>query len=164
MHRTISQYGRKLPSQSFKCNRCHTVVSFDPFFSKVKNRNHCPYCLWSKHVDLYKPGDRLSACKAAMQPVGLTLKRIFKKYGGLATGELMLIHRCVDCGKVSINRIAADDDPQTVLEIFFGSWGMNASASEMPGADDVHVLSCAEEELVRRRLFGTGAASLRGVY
>jgi hypothetical protein len=49
----------------------------------VRNRNHCPYCLWSRCLDLFRAGDRLSACKAPMQPVGLALKHTRKKYGRL---------------------------------------------------------------------------------
>ncbi|HEY5730867.1 MAG TPA: hypothetical protein VIS72_12500, partial [Anaerolineales bacterium] len=30
----------------------------------------------------------------------------------------MLIHECADCEYLSINRIAADDDPDTVMEVF----------------------------------------------
>ena len=154
MRATTSRYGRKYSLQDFACNRCHYSVNLDPCFSGVKSRNHCPYCLWSKHVDLYKPGDRLSACKATMQPVGLTLKREYKKYSGAGVGELMLIHRCVDCGKVSINRIAADDDPETILEVFSCSWEASVELMELPGSSEIHVLTIAEGEIVRSRLYG----------
>lgn len=52
-----------------------------------------------------------------MQPVGLTLKQTHKKYGPPAGGELMLIHLCIECGRVSINRIAADDDLELALDL-----------------------------------------------
>jgi hypothetical protein len=86
-------------------------VVADPFFSGVQHRNHCPYCLWSRHLDHEKAGDRLSACKAGMRPIGLTYKRTRKKYGD-QRGEMMLVHLCLDCGKVSLNRVAADDDSE----------------------------------------------------
>ena len=38
----------------FQCGHCRNFVNAEPFISGVKNRNHCPCCLWSKHVDLYK--------------------------------------------------------------------------------------------------------------
>ena len=38
-------------------------------------RNHCPFCLWSVHVDDARPGDRLSVCRGLMQPVELVSKR-----------------------------------------------------------------------------------------
>ncbi len=71
------------------------------------------------------PGDRLSACKAGMRPVGLALKRVNKKYGSPKAGELMLVHACSECGKVSLNRLAADDDPQAVLETFEASLALD---------------------------------------
>jgi hypothetical protein len=52
-----------------------------------------------------------------MAPVGLTLKRSRDKYAPDNHGELMLVHRCITCGELSINRIAADDDPEMLLAI-----------------------------------------------
>jgi len=46
-----------------------------------------------------------------MRPIGLTYKRTRKKYGD-QRGEMMLVHLCMDCGKVSLNRVAADDDSE----------------------------------------------------
>jgi len=31
--------------------------------------DHCPKCLWGKHVDEEVPGDRASMCKGLMQPI-----------------------------------------------------------------------------------------------
>jgi hypothetical protein len=103
---------------SFQCLHCHYHVSTEPFHAGVQNRNHCPFCLWSRHVDWKEAGDRLAVCRAEMQPVGLVVKMIRKKYAPANGGELMLVHLCRECGKVSINRLAADDDPEKVLEIF----------------------------------------------
>lgn len=38
----------------FKCSLCHGLASSEPVLSRVNNPNHCPYCLWSKHLDLYQ--------------------------------------------------------------------------------------------------------------
>ncbi|NMB88668.1 MAG: RNHCP domain-containing protein [Chloroflexi bacterium] len=103
---------------SFQCLHCGAWVALDPVFSGVQNRNHCPYCLWSRHLDLDTPGDRLSACKAPMQPVGLALKPSRQKYGPARGGELMLVHRCSQCDKLVFNRIAADDDVEGLLEVY----------------------------------------------
>jgi hypothetical protein len=105
----------------FKCGHCHALVSSAHFLSGVNNRNHCPYCLWSCHLDLFAAGDRLSACKGQMRPIGLTLKTGRNKYQRESGGELMLIHQCADCGTLSINRIAADDDAETILAVFASS-------------------------------------------
>lgn len=105
----------------FICKHCGHFVSSQILVSGVVNRNHCPYCLHSRHVDLYDPGDRLCACKALMKPVGLTLKHSRDKYAPDNHGELMLVHRCINCGDLSINRIAADDDPEMLLAILRNS-------------------------------------------
>jgi RNHCP domain-containing protein len=105
----------------FKCGHCRAMVSSARFLSGVNNRNHCPYCLWSCHLDLYAAGDRLSACKGQMKPIGLTRKLGRNKYRRESGSELMLIHQCIDCGDLSINRIAADDDAATILDVFQSS-------------------------------------------
>ncbi len=102
----------------FKCRHCGSYVSAAKLLAGVNNRNHCPYCLWSRHLDLFEAGDRLAACKAPMRPVGLTLKHSRNKYAHAASGELMLVHLCTDCSKISINRIAADDVPEMILDVF----------------------------------------------
>ena len=102
----------------FRCAYCHVLVSSAHLISGVNNRNHCPYCLWSCHLDIYAAGDRLSACKAPMRPIGLTMKTGRNKYRRDARGELMLIHQCTECRTLSINRIAADDDTETLIAVF----------------------------------------------
>lgn len=102
----------------FKCAHCGAFVSSAHQLSGVNHRNHCPYCLWSCHLDLYAAGDRLSACKAAMKPIGLTMKKDRNKYRLESRGELTLIHECVECMALSINRIAADDDAETMIAVF----------------------------------------------
>jgi DNA-directed RNA polymerase subunit RPC12/RpoP len=101
----------------FRCIHCREYVSTVRLLSGVGNRNHCPYCLHSRHLDWQQAGDRLAACKGSMQPVGLVFKHRCKRYG-LAQGELMIVHRCIECGKLSINRIAADDNSDQLLVIF----------------------------------------------
>jgi hypothetical protein len=102
----------------FDCRHCGLPVSSLPLISGVRNRNHCPFCLWSLHLDWWTPGDRLSACKSPMRPLGLTVKLSRKKYAAPQSGELMLIHQCQDCGGFSINRLAADDDAETLQALF----------------------------------------------
>ena len=109
---------RSASFEDFKCAHCHVLVSCAHVLSGVDNRNHCPYCLWSRHLDLYVAGDRLCACKAPMKPIGLTLKKSRNKYQREGRGELMLIHECMECKSLSINCIAADDDAETLMAVF----------------------------------------------
>jgi hypothetical protein len=132
-------------------------VTAERWASGVNNRNHCPYCLWSRHVDLNEAGDRLSACKAEMQPMGLTVKQVKKKYARPDSGELMLIHECVDCGKVSINRIAADDIPERVMEVFDVSLKMPADLRQKLESEGIRVLSEPDRKIVREQLYGRGS-------
>lgn len=99
----------------FTCLNCGFQVLSAVTFSGVMNRNHCPFCLWSRHLDHWQAGDRLSACKMPMQPIALTFKKSRKKYGTVR-GELMIIHQCQACAAISINRIAADDRCDVLLD------------------------------------------------
>ena len=115
----------------FECGQCRLRVSAEPRLSGVQNRNHCPYCLWSKHVDLREAGDRLCACKGLMRPVGLALKRTKKKYAAAgARGELLLAHQCAACGAVSLNRVAADDSPARLREVWEASLARRPEVGE----------------------------------
>ena len=73
------------------------------------NRNHCPYCLTSLHLDV-APGDRAADCGGRMEAVAVWVRR---------DGEWALIHRCARCGALSSNRIAADDNPLLLMSLLF---------------------------------------------
>ncbi len=141
-------------SGDFVCLACGMFVSAGEMLSGVRNRNHCPYSLASRHMDQFEPGDRLSACKASMRAVGLTLKRVNKKYVGHSLGELMLVHLCDGCGKVSINRIAADDLAEAILSVLDHSARLDSAVRDLLAQAEVALLSPAQADLVRRCLFG----------
>ena len=89
----------------FTCKNCgNTVV---PEGAGSDHRNHCPYCLFSLHLD-QEPGDRASDCHGRMEPIGVWVRK---------NGEWALIHRCTVCGKLDSNRVAADDNPMKLLSI-----------------------------------------------
>ena len=90
------------PESGFACVHCGAFV---PDVSPgTSQRNHCPRCLWSLHVDL-KPGDRQSLCRAEMEPAALWVS------GG---DELRIVHRCSGCGVLKPNRIAGDDSEEAL--------------------------------------------------
>ncbi len=148
-----AQSDRNAAANGFTCAHCHAFVYTETGLSGVQNRNHCPYCLWSRHLDLYAAGDRLSACKALMQPIGLTIKFTRKKYGP-NRGELMLVHACMECKALSINRIAADDDPQELFAVFEASFLMDTSRRNRLCARNICVLDAVDMDLVDVQLFG----------
>jgi DNA-directed RNA polymerase subunit RPC12/RpoP len=138
----------------FRCAHCQAYVTTDILLSGVQNRNHCPYCLWSRHLDQFEAGDRLAGCKAGMQPIGLTLKQARKKYAWAQPGELMLVHQCTGCGKLSINRIAADDDVETILAVFEQSCLLDRQRIAELETGDVMALGWDQLSSVNARLFG----------
>jgi hypothetical protein len=92
--------------EEFRCRHCRMMVGLVP--SGGRHRNHCPFCLHSRHVDERMPGDRLSPCGGTMAPIG---------YFTRPNGEYTLVHHCLDCGVKRQNRIAADDDFDLVLAL-----------------------------------------------
>ncbi|NDI34479.1 RNHCP domain-containing protein [Chengkuizengella sediminis] len=87
---------RKKENSGFSCGYCGSIVH--PL-SNGSFRNHCPVCLYSKHLD-DKPGDRNSDCKGLMQPIGI--KNNSRK-------GLQIIHKCTICDLEKVNKIADFD-------------------------------------------------------
>ena len=86
--------------EDFTCEQCG-------FFARGSGyTNHCPRCLWSKHVDV-NPGDRQATCQGLMEPVGVEQK----------SGEFVILHRCVKCGFERKNKVSEDDDFDTLIKL-----------------------------------------------
>ena len=79
--------------EDFVCGNCGQKVKGDGY------TNHCPQCLWSKHVDIH-PGDRANTCGGLMAPIAFRV----------AEGGYDLVQRCQICGLEKRNRTAAEDD------------------------------------------------------
>ena len=97
---------RTVRTGSFRCGHCGLDVSLDA--PGTAHRNHCPSCLWSRHVDDDIPGDRDADCGSSMEPIAITVR---------GDGEWVLIHRCTGCDEVHLNRTAADDNPLLLLRV-----------------------------------------------
>ena len=137
----------------FICSHCGIKVKNDSL-SGTKNRNHCPKCLFSLHVDDKKSGDRMSNCKGEMEPIGLTYKNEgVDKYGKARQGELMLIHQCTKCNKISINRIAGDDDAKEILKVYEQSKN-NTDLRQILAKQNIVLLSENDLAEVDKQLFG----------
>lgn len=89
----------------FVCKACGADVPFDG--GGTRNRNHCPKCLCSIHLDNV-PGDRAADCGGVMEAVAVWVRK---------GGEWALIHRCQRCGALCSNRIAADDSPLKLMSL-----------------------------------------------
>jgi DNA-directed RNA polymerase subunit RPC12/RpoP len=93
-------------ARSFQCAQCGAEVSLDA--PGTSHRNHCPRCLWSRHLDRNTPGDRKAGCTAGMEPIAVTVR---------GKGHWVLIHRCLSCGRLRLNRTAGDDNPLLLLRL-----------------------------------------------
>lgn len=93
-------------TEEFRCRHCGVLVG--PSLYGGRHRNHCPRCLFSRHVDGRVPGDRASECGGSMAPIGAFTR---------PNGEYVVVHRCLACGFERYNRIAADDDFDLVLAL-----------------------------------------------
>jgi hypothetical protein len=89
-----------------------------------------------------------------MKPIGLTMKTARNKYQREARGELMLIHQCIDCGTLSINRIAADDDSGTVIAVFQESLRLGYQTDALCQEHGIVILNAEDSRIVYTQLYG----------
>ena len=88
--------------KEFICENCHQKVSKLNYTA----RDHCPYCLYSKHVDIL-PGDRKNTCKGLLEPIGIEkFKNTYK-----------IIYKCTSCNKIHKNIIANDDNYDLIVKL-----------------------------------------------
>ena len=140
--------------QNFECLNCGKNVSSDKLIGTL-NRNHCPFCLYSLHVDQDVPGDRKAECQSLMEPIGLTFKKEgLDKWGKEKQGEIMVIHKCPKDQKISINRIAGDDDPEIILKIFQNSQNLDPEIKKNLKRSGIGLLEKKDKTEVQKQLFG----------
>jgi hypothetical protein len=89
-----------------------------------------------------------------MKPIGLTMKKSRNKYQREPRGELMLVHECVECRTLSINRIAADDDSETVMAVFQESFAPDYPLRSLCQQYGIALLNADHTETVRTQLYG----------
>ena len=85
--------------EDFVCEHCGFSVTGNGF------TNHCPKCLYSKHVDVY-PGDRESTCGGLMPLIKLDS----------VNNTYILTHKCVKCSYEKRNKMSPDDDFDVALK------------------------------------------------
>jgi hypothetical protein len=86
--------------EDFTCENCGREVKGDGY------TNHCPACLFSKHVDIM-PGDRSSPCGGLMTPSAIEM----------TGGKYFIVHVCQACGHKKRNGLGKHDDFQVVTAI-----------------------------------------------
>lgn len=88
--------------ESFVCENCGKMVEKLNYTA----RDHCPYCLHSKHVDI-NPGDRANECRGLLVPIDIEkFKDTYK-----------IIYKCSKCGTNHKNIIATDDDMDEIISL-----------------------------------------------
>ena len=96
----MSEFGKLTPKRfsknddGFVCLHCGKEVPPLGYTS----RNHCPFCLWSIHVDV-NPGDRANECRGPLRPIRTEPD---PKKG------FVVIHRCERCGEIRRCRAALE--------------------------------------------------------
>lgn len=86
--------------EDFNCAHCGAVVRGNGY------TNHCPNCLWSRHVD-NNPGDRAATCGGMMKPIAVE-----------ADGAKYIItHKCDVCGKIKRQKTSENDNIDAIIEI-----------------------------------------------
>ena len=86
--------------ENFTCRHCGKIVKGNGY------TNHCPFCLWSAHVDI-NPGDRKSACRGMMEPVGIEKRK----------KGWVIIHECQKCHFQKRNKTVPDDDFEAMIKL-----------------------------------------------
>lgn len=86
--------------EDFICEKCGFSVQGNGY------TNHCPRCLWSKHVDI-NPGDRQEKCRGLMEPIGIQSRG----------EEYIIIHYCQKCRVVKKNKTSRADDFSIILQL-----------------------------------------------
>lgn len=89
--------------EHFTCEVCGREV--DPLIYTA--RDHCPFCLSSKHVDI-NPGDRACTCHGILMPIEIEKGK---------KDTLKIVYRCNKCGSVKKNKCANDDNYDLILKI-----------------------------------------------
>ena len=86
--------------EDFNCAHCGAVVRGNGY------TNHCPQCLWSKHVD-NNPGDRAATCGGMMKPVAIEPDG----------NRFVITHKCEVCGKIKRQKTADNDDIDAIIKL-----------------------------------------------
>ena len=91
-----------MKDENFKCDNCGYEVGKLGYTA----RDHCPNCLYSKHVDIM-PGDRMNKCLGMMKPIGI------EKY----KNTYKIIYKCSKCNQVHKNIMANDDNYDLIIKL-----------------------------------------------
>ncbi|NQT22720.1 MAG: RNHCP domain-containing protein [Candidatus Omnitrophica bacterium] len=113
--------------EAFTCRNCNAEVS--PL--KTTQRNHCPHCLWSIHLDDEKPGDRASKCNGLMRPMGVEFN---SKKGWI------IVFQCQKCGEIKKHKSAPDDNFSEIIRLSEPIRGSKKRKVRLISSSDMQIL------------------------
>lgn len=87
--------------ESFVCEVCGERIIGDGY------TDHCPRCLWGKHVDGEIPGDRESECGGLMEPIEIKYQR----------SKIKIRYRCMRCKHEFWVREGKNDNREKLMEL-----------------------------------------------
>lgn len=91
-----------MKDEEFICENCQKKVEKLNYTA----RDHCPYCLYSKHVDI-NPGDRQNNCLGLLEPISIEKHKNTYK----------IIYKCTKCNQLHKNIMANDDNFEKIIEL-----------------------------------------------
>ena len=86
--------------ENFACQHCGKKIKGTGY------TNHCPKCLYSKHVDIH-PGDRAEKGGGVMVGVNFEVEK----------GKYILVHKCQKCGAEKKNRLEKNDNMDILVKL-----------------------------------------------
>ncbi len=90
-----------------------------------------------------------------MKPIGLTFKDVRTNIrSGRAAGELMIIHICLNCGRISCNRIAGDDNAHSILRLLDDSLQIDCQIILRLNQQGISILTLDDKSAVLTALYG----------
>ena len=92
------KFQRKI--EDFVCENCGEKIKGNGY------TDHCPKCLWSKHVDI-NPGDREADCKGMMEPVKVEVKN----------QEYIIHYKCTKCKYKHQVKSVPEDNFEEILKL-----------------------------------------------
>jgi rubrerythrin len=94
----MKRFQRK--KEDFICEHCGEGVK------GIGYTDHCPRCLWSKHVDI-NPGDREADCQGMMEPMRAVVIR----------EGYVIYYKCDKCGYLHKVKAAENDNFEEIVRL-----------------------------------------------
>jgi DNA-directed RNA polymerase subunit RPC12/RpoP len=89
--------------EDFVCENCGMEVKGNGY------TDHCPKCLWGKHVDREIPGDRASECRGLMEPM--------KTEFSISNFQFSVKYKCTKCRHEFTVKSSENDNRDELIKL-----------------------------------------------